>query len=132
VAPMGGRFAEGADYPGEELMCVFLAGIPFEKPTVKTQLYIEYYQELYGEEKGRLYAYVIPALRRAAQALGRALRSPYDQAVIVLGDGRYKHYMALLPDYVRELAVEVSRRELSKVRLPWEEVKLPREQAPAG
>ncbi len=132
VAPMGGRFAEGADYPGEELMCVFLAGIPFEKPTVKTQLYIEYYQELYGEEKGRMYAYVIPALRRAAQALGRALRSPYDQAVIVLGDSRYKHYMTLLPDYVRELAVEVSRRELSKARLPWEEVKLPREQAPAG
>ncbi|MFZ8854549.1 MAG: helicase C-terminal domain-containing protein, partial [Thermofilaceae archaeon] len=69
---------------------------------------------------------------RAAQALGRALRSPYDQAVIVLGDNRYKHYMALLPDYVRELAVEVSRRELSKARLPWEEVKLPREQTPAG
>lgn len=124
VAPMGGRYAEGADYPGEELMCVFLAGIPFEKPTTKTKLYIEYYQELYGEEKGRLYAYVYPALRKAAQALGRALRSPYDQAVLVLGDARYKHYAQLLPDYVRELAREVSHLDLGSVRLPWLEVKL--------
>ena len=28
VAPMGGRFAEGADFPGEQLQAVFLAGIP--------------------------------------------------------------------------------------------------------
>jgi DNA excision repair protein ERCC-2 len=120
---MGGRFAEGADYPGEELMCVFLAGVPFEKPTTKTKLYIGYYQELYGEERGRLYAYVYPAIRRAAQALGRALRSPRDQAVLVLGDFRYRSYLNLMPDYVRELATEVSHDELDSVRLPWQEVK---------
>lgn len=123
LAPMGGRFAEGADYPGEELMCVFLAGVPFEKPTTKTKLYIGYYQELYGEERGRLYAYVYPAIRRAAQALGRALRSPRDQAVLVLGDFRYRSYLNLMPDYVRELATEVSHDKLDKVRLPWQEVK---------
>lgn len=123
LAPIGGRFAEGADYPGEELMCVFLAGIPFEKPTTKTKLYIAYYQELYGEEKGRLYAYVYPAIRRAAQALGRALRSPRDQAVLVLGDFRYRSYLSLMPDYVRELAVEISHSNLDSVRLPWQGVK---------
>jgi DNA excision repair protein ERCC-2 len=123
LAPMGGRFAEGADYPGEELMCVFLAGVPFEKPTTKTKLYIGYYQELYGEERGRLYAYVYPAIRRAAQALGRALRSPRDQAVLVLGDFRYRSYLNLMPDYVRELAVEVGHDKLDSVRLPWQEVK---------
>ena len=123
LAPMGGRFAEGADYPGEELMCVFLAGVPFEKPTTKTKLYISYYQELYGEERGRMYAYVYPAIRRAAQALGRALRSPRDQAVLVLGDFRYRSYLNLMPDYVRELAAEVSHDKLHSVRLPWQEVK---------
>ncbi len=123
LAPMGGRFAEGADYPGEELMCVFLAGVPFERPTTKTKLYIGYYQQLYGEERGRLYAYVYPAIRRAAQALGRALRSPRDQAVLVLGDFRYRNYLNLMPDYVRELAVELSHDELDRVRLPWQEVK---------
>lgn len=124
VAPMGGRFAEGADYPGEELMCVFLVGIPFEKPTTKTKLYIEYYQKLYGEEKGRLYAYVYPAIRRASQALGRALRGPRDQAVIVLGDHRYRQYMGLLPDYVRELAKPITHEELDKIEPPWERVRL--------
>lgn len=124
LAPMGGRFAEGADFPGEELMCVFLAGIPFEKPTTKTNLYIKYYEELYGPEKGRLYAYVYPALRRASQAIGRALRSPRDQAVIVLGDSRYRNYMGLLPDYVRELAVEVKSQDLDSVEPPWEKIKL--------
>ncbi len=119
VAPMGGRFAEGADFPGEELMAVFLAGIPFDRPTVKTRLYIEYYEKLYGEEKGRLYAYVIPALRRAAQALGRALRSPTDKAVIVLGDYRYRRYMRLLPDYVAELARPTLSEDLDAVELPW-------------
>lgn len=123
VAPMGGRFAEGADYPGGELMCVFLAGIPFEKPTTKTELYVSYYAELYGGERGRLYAYVYPAIRKAAQALGRALRGPRDQAVLVLGDYRYRNYAALLPDYVRELVTETSHDRLGEVRLPWEQVK---------
>lgn len=124
LAPMGGRFSEGADYPGKELMCVFLVGIPFEKPTTKTRLYIEYYQRLYGEEKGRLYAYIYPAIRKASQAIGRALRGPKDQAVIILGDYRYQQYMSLLPDYVRELAKTISHERLDKVELPWEKIKL--------
>ncbi|WP_288005529.1 ATP-dependent DNA helicase [Thermofilum sp.] len=124
VAPMGGRFAEGIDLPGKELVCVFLAGIPFEKPTVKTNLYISYYEELYGEGKGRLYAYIYPALRKASQAIGRALRSPRDQAVIILGDHRYNNYLPLLPDYVRELRQEISHTELNHIQPPWERIKL--------
>jgi DNA excision repair protein ERCC-2 len=124
VAPMGGRFAEGIDLPGKELVCVFLAGIPFEKPTVKTNLYISYYEELYGEGKGRLYAYIYPALRKASQAIGRSLRSPRDQAVIILGDHRYNNYLPLLPDYVRELRQEISHTELDHIQPPWERIKL--------
>ncbi|AJB42255.1 DNA repair helicase [Thermofilum adornatum 1505] len=124
VAPMGGRFAEGIDLPGKELVCVFLAGIPFEKPTVKTNLYISYYEELYGEGKGRLYAYIYPALRKASQAIGRALRSPRDQAVIILGDHRYNNYLPLLPDYVRELRQEISHTKLDHIQPPWERIRL--------
>jgi DNA excision repair protein ERCC-2 len=101
---MGGRFAEGADFPGRELEAIFLVGIPFERPRVKTQLYIEYYQHVYGEEKGRYYAYVLPALKRASQALGRALRSKEDKAVFILGDERYSRYLQLLPNYVQKTA----------------------------
>ncbi|MBS7610227.1 hypothetical protein KEJ19_06660, partial [Candidatus Bathyarchaeota archaeon] len=99
---MGGRFAEGADFPGRELEAIFLVGIPFARPDVKTRLYIEYYEDLYGKEKGRRYAYVLPALKRASQALGRALRSREDRAVFILGDERYVQYIDLLPDYIQK------------------------------
>ncbi|MEM2410169.1 MAG: helicase C-terminal domain-containing protein, partial [Thermofilaceae archaeon] len=68
-------------------------------------------------------AYVYPAIRRAAQALGRALRSPKDQAVLVLGDYRYRSYLKLLPDYVAELLREVDHTQLDRVRLPWLETR---------
>ncbi|MGC8850318.1 MAG: helicase C-terminal domain-containing protein, partial [Candidatus Bathyarchaeia archaeon] len=110
VGVMGGRFSEGADYPGEQLEAIFLVGIPFERPTVKTQLYIEYYQRLYGEDKGRFYAYTLPALKRASQAMGRALRSKEDRAIIILGDYRYRRYVELLPDYVQRTAKMVDGR----------------------
>ncbi|HID16988.1 TPA: hypothetical protein EYP26_01690, partial [Candidatus Bathyarchaeota archaeon] len=105
-----------------QLEAVFLVGVPFERPTLKTRLYVEYYQRLYGEEKGRYYAYTVPALRRASQALGRALRSKEDKAVLVLGDERYARYLELLPDYVQNTVrlVEGSAgalaNELSKVK----------------
>nr|MDO8063188.1 ATP-dependent DNA helicase [Candidatus Freyrarchaeum guaymaensis] len=104
VATMTGRFAEGADFPGRELEAVFLAGIPFERMTLKTRLYLKYYGELYGEEKGRYYAYIVPALLRASQSLGRAIRSEGDRALFILADERYEErtYFKLLPDYVKE------------------------------
>ncbi|MEM2933919.1 MAG: ATP-dependent DNA helicase [Methanocellales archaeon] len=102
-ATMTGRYAEGADFPGRELEGIFLVGIPFDKVTIRTQLYIDYYQRLYGKERGSLYAYILPAMRRASQALGRALRSREDRAIFILGDSRYisKRFIAFLPDFVK-------------------------------
>jgi DNA excision repair protein ERCC-2 len=115
IGVMGGRFAEGADFPGKQLEGVFLVGVPFEKPTVKTQFYIQYYSKIYGEEKGRYYAYILPALKRASQALGRALRSRDDYATIVLGDERYKHYLDILPDYIQKTVKIVNFEEFFKI-----------------
>ncbi|MEM3692974.1 MAG: ATP-dependent DNA helicase [Candidatus Bathyarchaeia archaeon] len=121
---MGGRFAEGADFPGRELEAIFLVGIPFARPNVKTRLYIKYYEDLYGKEKGRRYAYVLPALKRASQALGRALRSREDRAVFILGDERYVQYIDLLPDFIQKTFRVVPRGAeglieiLSKAKLP--------------
>lgn len=112
IGVMGGRFAEGADFPGKELEGVFLVGIPFEKPTVRVREYIKYYQELYGEDKGYFYSYVLPALRRASQAIGRALRSIDDRAMIVCGDYRYLNYLDLLPSYVKDNLKRASSEEL--------------------
>jgi len=103
IANAQGRFAEGADFPGEELEAIFIAGIPFERMTLKTKLYIEYFINLYGREKGRYYAYTVPAMRKVSQSMGRALRSFDDKATIVCGDERYSkpQFFNLLPDYFK-------------------------------
>lgn len=101
-ASASGRFAEGADFPGKELEAVFLAGIPFEKLTLKTEIYIKYFENIYGKN-GRYYAYVVPALRRASQALGRVIRSENDYGIFVLADERFskEEYFNLLPSYIK-------------------------------
>lgn len=119
IAPMGGRFAEGADFPGGELESIFLVGIPFAKPSIKVKLYVEYYTKLYGDERGRFYAYVLPALRRASQALGRAIRSLEDKGVFILGDRRYLSYLEFLPQYVREWHRAISYAEVDSIKTPW-------------
>jgi DNA excision repair protein ERCC-2 len=124
VAPMTGRFAEGADFPGKELEGIFIVGIPFDRLTLRTKLYIDYYRRIYGEDRGWYYSYVIPALQRTAQALGRALRSEDDRAIFVLGDERYaeKIYSRLLPDFLRLEVVELSEAKARMLEM-WEELK---------
>ncbi|MEM4727459.1 MAG: helicase C-terminal domain-containing protein [Candidatus Bathyarchaeia archaeon] len=78
-----------------------MVGVPFDKLTMRTRLYLKYYQKIYGDRKGTFYAYILPALKRASQSLGRALRSKDDRAVFILGDKRYKQFMNLLPDYIQ-------------------------------
>ncbi len=98
-----GRFAEGTDFPGEELEGIFLVGIPFDRMSPRTELYLDYYKENYGSEKGMYYGYIVPALRRASQALGRLLRSREDPGIFVCGDERYgdRRFFRLLPDYIK-------------------------------
>ncbi len=117
VAPSGGRFAEGADFPGEELEGVMLLGIPFDRLTTKTRLFIQYNQRVYGVRKGRYLAYVVPALRRASQALGRVIRSEEDEGIFFLADERYakRMYFKLLPDFIKQ-TVNLAR---------WDELRPP-------
>ncbi|MCS7366097.1 MAG: hypothetical protein NDF54_11730, partial [archaeon GB-1867-035] len=93
--------------------------IPFAKPSVRIKLYIEYYTKLYGSERGRFYAYTLPALRRASQALGRAIRSLKDKGVFILGDQRYLSYLEFLPEYVKEWHKIISYDEVDAIKVPW-------------
>jgi len=105
LASAQGRFAEGVDLP-QALDSVFIAGIPFDRATLKTTLYIKYYMSLYGAQRGRYYAYIVPAIRRVSQAMGRALRGLEDRALIVCGDERYTkpEIFRLLPRYFQTSA----------------------------
>lgn len=120
-----GRFAEGADFPGKELEGIFIVGIPFDRMTVRTRIYLDYYGSLYGKNRGDYYAYIVPALRRASQSLGRALRSKEDRAVFICGDERYadKRFFRLLPDFVCESAEVIDYTSISEKLKSWREYK---------
>ncbi|MDI6806620.1 MAG: ATP-dependent DNA helicase [Candidatus Aenigmarchaeota archaeon] len=115
VATSTGRFAEGADFPGPELEGIFLVGIPFDRLTLRTRIYLRYYRSLYGR-RGRRYAYIIPALRRASQSFGRALRNPEDKALLIAGDERYvkSSYLRLLPSWLTAWPIAVEEKNFGK------------------
>jgi len=95
----GGRASEGVDFPGKELDVVFIAGIPFEEPSQLIEAKLSYYAEKHGE-KGYVLAYIVPATRKVAQAVGRAFRGPGDTGIVVLGDKRFKNLMKFLPQWL--------------------------------
>ena len=113
LATCSGRFAEGADFPGEALRVVVIAGIPYDRMTLSTKLYISYFKKIYGA-KGRYYAYILPAMRRVNQALGRVIREEDEGGIFILADERFrsKTHFRLLPKYVRRTVKKVRLEEL--------------------
>ncbi len=97
VGVAGGSFAEGVDYPGEELIGVIIVGIPLAEMNMETEALIEYYEEKYG--RGWFYGYIYPAIAKALQAAGRCIRSETDRGVLIFLDERYtwKNYKKAFP-----------------------------------
>lgn len=95
----GGRASEGVDFPERELDVVFIAGVPFEEPSKVVEARLSYYVDKYGE-RGYVLAYIMPALRKVAQAIGRAFRRPQDRGVVILGDRRFKRLIKMLPSWI--------------------------------
>ncbi len=89
---MGGSLSEGIDYENNSIKGIVIVGIPLTKPDLELNARIEYINRRFSG-KGSEYAYTIPAIMRAIQAAGRAVRSENDKAVIVLMDRRYKWSM---------------------------------------
>ena len=98
----GGRNAEGEDFPGNEMKTVVVLGVPFAKPSPSTLEKIRYFEKKFPG-KGRLFGYILPALRKASQAAGRPIRKPDDEGVIVLMDYRFlsRNILRLLPNWIR-------------------------------
>ncbi len=84
----GGRNSEGGDFPGTMMESVVVVGVPYAKPTPRMEALINYYDSRFNQ-KGRDYAYVLPAMTRAIQAAGRPVRRLDDRGVIVLLDQRF-------------------------------------------
>jgi len=117
----GGRSSEGADYPGDQMNSVAVVGVPYAEPTARVGAQIKYYESCFHGH-GREYGYVVPALKKAAQAAGRPIRTLEDRGAIVFLDYRFataycQHFLPLwirrgmktLPDEDNAIAKELTR-----------------------
>ena len=99
----GGRNSEGGDFPGDQMNAVIVVGIPYGKPTKRTETLIKYYESQFPG-KGKLYGYFLPAHRRMCQAAGRAHRLVTDKAAVIFMDWRVSTAFVKpsLPSWLRD------------------------------
>lgn len=99
-----GSFGEGIDLPGI-LKGVVVVGLPLEKPDLETQKRIEYYEDKF--RKGWDYGYVLPAMTKCFQNVGRCIRTEKDKGVLVFLDERFVWPM-YAKSFPKEWKIEVS------------------------
>ncbi|MEM2866070.1 MAG: helicase C-terminal domain-containing protein [Candidatus Hadarchaeales archaeon] len=112
---MGGRNAEGGDYPGHQMDSVVAVGIPYAPPSKRLERTVEYWEDQFPG-LGRRYGYYLPAHRRLAQAAGRAHRLLSDRAAIVFLDERVfsPFVRGSLPGWMAERLRRVEEGELRR------------------
>lgn len=98
----GGRNSEGEDFPGDFMNASVVVGLPFHRPTPRTEAKIKYYDRKFGTGKGWNYTYLQPAIKRANQAAGRPIRKLEDKGAIILMDNRFARYKDLLSKWIVE------------------------------
>ncbi len=87
---MGGRLAEGIDFPSEELEVVIIVGIPYPPPSAKQYALQRFYDAKYGN--GWKYVVEAQAIRRIMQAVGRLIRRDSDRGIAIILDERAKRF----------------------------------------
>ena len=104
----GGRNSEGGDFPGSTMESVIVVGVPYGRPTPRIESLIEYYNGRFNN-KGRDYAYVLPAMTRAIQAAGRPVRRMDDRGAIILLDQRFgsDYLLRFMPSWLRDVSKSV-------------------------
>lgn len=97
VAVQGGSLSEGLDFGNGEIKTAIVVGIALEEMNLEIKSLIDYYQGKFG--KGWEYAYIYPAVMRALQSAGRAIRKEEDKAAIIYLDERFawQNYRKLFP-----------------------------------
>ncbi|MFW9843286.1 MAG: helicase C-terminal domain-containing protein [Candidatus Thorarchaeota archaeon] len=100
----GGRNSEGGDFPGSTMDSVVVVGVPYARPTPSMEALISYYDSAFNQ-KGRDYAYVLPAMTRSIQAAGRPVRRLDDRGAIVMLDQRFatKYLSRFIPSWLQEV-----------------------------
>lgn len=88
VTSLRGTLTEGVDYQGDRLAAAVVCGVPIvNTASPRTRAVQTAYDRAFGDGFER--ALVVPAVRKARQALGRVIRGPEEVGVRVLLDERY-------------------------------------------
>lgn len=93
---LGGRLTEGLDYPGDAMEHMLLFGIPYPRPSARSQALIHHYDAKSGN--GWMVAVHNPVGRTLRQAIGRLIRGPDDHGDALVLDERAVRFHDHLPD----------------------------------
>jgi DNA excision repair protein ERCC-2 len=124
-----GTLTEGVDYDGDKLHGVVVCGLPITNTSTPKADAIEaaYDYEFGGD--GFDYAFSVPAVRKARQAIGRVIRGVDEVGVRVVVDERYANPSSsftsvreYFPDYARDEFTPISPDDLAyELQRFWEE-----------
>lgn len=84
-----GTLTEGVDYKGDRLSGAVICGVPLVNTSSDFHTAIQTTYNKYFEDDGYEFAFVLPAVRKSRQALGRVIRGADEKGVRILADGRY-------------------------------------------
>lgn len=93
---LGGRLTEGLDFPGKDMEHMLLFGIPYPRPSARSQAIIHHYDAKSGN--GWMVAVHNPVGRTLRQAVGRLVRGPDDRGTALVLDERAVRFHDHLPD----------------------------------
>lgn len=127
VTSLRGTLTEGVDYRGDRLAAAVVCGVPIvNTASPRTRAVRTAYDRTFGDGFGR--ALIVPAVRKARQAIGRVIRGPEEVGVRVLVDARYARNGW---DSVQEYLPDEEFRSVSPDMLPlglerfWDRHKTP-------
>ncbi len=118
MAVMGGSLSEGVDYKNNSIKGIVIVGIPLTAPDLELKAKIAYFDKRF-EGRGMDYAYIVPAVVRAVQAAGRAIRNENDRAVLIFMDKRYswRMYRAAISNSIE---ISESKDYVKSIRFFWD------------
>ena len=93
-ALLGGIFGEGIDLVGAQLIGVMVVGVGLPQICLERDLIRDHFEHTEG--CGFDFAYTFPGLNRVLQGVGRLIRSPSDQGIVLLMDARYDQPLSLI------------------------------------
>ncbi len=104
-AVSGGVFSEGIDLAGEKLYGAIIVGCALPMVSVKNELIREYFEK--NGKDGFEYAYIIPAMNKILQSMGRVIRTSDDEGIAYLMDERFVHkkYLRCFPPHYENIHI---------------------------